>query len=207
MEPICLELQQTKSAFPVTVAYMEGYDHMAYCWNFLEDKMKETEWGSSLYDQCQKCYSSKDNDRILKDLNGANPRVRLILATTSLGIGLNALAIERVINFRPPFTLETYMQESGRAGRRGQPAVAVLHYKDDLKSKKMAKEMREYCQSNSCFISFLVTHFGFDCVFFAGPPSTCCSVCESKTEVAKQVASGFDRPFCKFTCTFLCLPC
>ncbi|WP_375200296.1 RecQ family ATP-dependent DNA helicase [Bacillus sp. RS11] len=54
-----------------------------------------------------------------------------IVATNAFGMGINKSDIRQVIHETMPANVENYMQEIGRAGRDGHPALAVLLYCDD----------------------------------------------------------------------------
>lgn len=53
--------------------------------------------------------------------------LRLLIATTSFGMGIDCRDIRRVIHWGAPSTLEEYVQETGRAGRDGEQAEAILY--------------------------------------------------------------------------------
>ena len=54
--------------------------------------------------------------------------MRVIFATTALGMGVDAPNIENIIHITPPANLESYVQEIGRAGRSGNQSYAMIYY-------------------------------------------------------------------------------
>ena len=53
---------------------------------------------------------------VLGEIHKEDSNIRVIFATTALGMGVNAKFIENIIHISPPSTLENYLQEIGRAG-------------------------------------------------------------------------------------------
>ncbi|SEQ00813.1 RecQ family ATP-dependent DNA helicase [Arthrobacter sp. OV608] len=79
--------------------------------------------------------SAADRERIHELF--LDDQLDVVVATTAFGMGIDKPNVRIVVHADIPESLDAYYQEIGRAGRDGEPAVAVLHYRaEDLGLRK-----------------------------------------------------------------------
>lgn len=68
-----------------------------------------------------------ERDTIVGRFTGRlDPALDIVICTNAFGMGIDVPNVRLVINWQHPASVEDYLQEFGRAGRDGKPAVAVV---------------------------------------------------------------------------------
>ena len=103
--------------------------------------------------------SANTRRRVLRAFLG--DQVRVIVATSAFGMGIDKPDVRRVLHWGPPPTLEAYYQEAGRAGRDGNAsACLILWRQQDLAWGDLAPDMRRYVETRRCRRRMLLEYFG-----------------------------------------------
>ena len=75
-----------------------------------------------------------ERQELVKRFTGqSRPVVDQMICTSAFGMGLDIPNVRLVVHWQPPASMEDLLQELGRAGRDGKPAVS-LTYHDDMTS-------------------------------------------------------------------------
>ena len=83
------------------------------------------------------------NDRSKIQESWVSNNTRVIVATSAFGMGINKLDVRLVVHVNIPNNIESYFQESGRAGRDDKTAYSIILYEQkDLKNAYQILEDR-----------------------------------------------------------------
>ena len=74
----------------------------------------------------------------------SNNSTRVIVATNAFGLGINKTDVRLIVHMQIPMNIESYFQESGRAGRDGKTAYSFLLFDKDDISENYKKIQERY---------------------------------------------------------------
>ena len=76
-----------------------------------------------------------------KQTKWINNEFDIMIATNAFGMGIDKSDVKTVIHYDLPDTLESFHQESGRAGRNGKASYSIV-FKDDLDIENLKKRIK-----------------------------------------------------------------
>ena len=86
-------------------------------------------------------------EKIIASFSMPKSTLRIVIATTAFGMGIDCTDIRRVIHWGCPPDVESYVQETGRAGRDGAQSEAILQFKKG--GKYVETTMINYAKNTS----------------------------------------------------------
>ena len=123
---VCEELKSKGVGFPKTVVFVRTYKDCSCIYAML--KWKSGQYFTDppgyphlspfrLVDMYTRVLTVEKKTEVLESFSKVNGKIRLVVATTAYGMGVDCPDIRRIIHWGSPSTIEEYVQETGCAGR------------------------------------------------------------------------------------------
>nr|XP_022292514.1 uncharacterized protein LOC111103492 [Crassostrea virginica] len=166
-------------SIPKTVIYCNSIKDVSKLYAYLTSEVpKSVNYCEMFHSETPKAKKEK----ILDDMCCEEGLLKIIIATSALGMGIDVPKTNNVILYGIPQQMVEIIQEIGRVGRDGSPALAVLLY-NSYHLRKVDKEVKDLFVTKTCRrMAILKPFLGEEEIHeeTKEPYHTCCDLCMSK---------------------------
>ncbi|XP_048777465.1 probable ATP-dependent DNA helicase RecS [Ostrea edulis] len=194
-------LENMKMNFPKTLIYANSIADVSKLYSYVVSELEECAKHVEMF------HSETPEEKkktIMTSLNQADSDIRVVFATSALGMGIDVSNCHSIILFGPPRSVLDLIQEIGRVGRDGERSVAILMH-NSYHLRNVTSEMKKvFSDTNDCRRKSLLKHFLSDNEMqdldMEVDKHTCCDKCTQncscgdciKLEIENLVDTGVD---------------
>jgi ATP-dependent DNA helicase RecQ len=134
---------------------------------------------------------SLDARKMIEDEFSAG-QIRILVATSALGLGYDNPDIRFVIHYQSPYSLMTYYQQAGRAGRGIEKSIAILMH--DPMDRMIGKSLYEGVLPHPATVDRVVRILGQHGPTMINRLSDLANATEEDVDSALNILAAFDPP-------------
>ena len=168
IEDLLVELQMGGKKALKTVVFARTREEVRNLWAFFRYHLPEAK--KNLIDMYMSVTEEPIKKYIATEFTKPNSKIRLLVATSAFGLGVDCRGLKRVVHWTLPTVFDDFVQQVGRAGRDGRLAISIVF--TDGTHQGLDEAMREYLTTGDCrkeVISRFYDHAITDC------HPTCCN--------------------------------
>lgn len=135
---------------------------------------------TAMIEMLHSCTPKATKERILSSFSEDSGSVRILIATIAFGMGVDCKGVTQVIHFGPSKNIESYTQETGRAGRDGSQSFAYLLY-NGIMLRQVEADIKSYVLNEQCRRKAILDNFDDKSSFNETKElHFCCDICAKK---------------------------
>ena len=193
--PICDKLTHQRTEMGKVIIFCRTYDEVTAIYfhfkqrlgiGFTEPPGAPDIMQFRLVDMYTHCTHQSVKDSILHNFERDSPLL-VVVATIAFGLGVDCPDVRQIVHWGVPEDMETFIQETGRAGRDGRLSCSLLFYgKRDLNKRRTSDQLIAYCtnEGKKCCKTLIFADFDKREQSATGSNKcVCCCVCKQLVSV------------------------
>lgn len=143
------------------------------------------------------CTSENVKETIREDMNDDNGNIRVLIATSAAGMGVNYKGVNNVVHYSPPKDMDSFVQQLGRAGRDGSQSLHLLLY-NSRHTHKLEADMKIYIENkDKCRrLQILESYDSLPNVELV--KHLCCDICSQNCNCSGDCCELYQHPYFLF---------
>lgn len=184
------KLKEQKGMYTRTIIYCQTIKVTTFLYGFFQSELGNDMYIDDSLDPKKRTvemFHSRidelNREHILNSMGMPDGSVRVLIATIAYGMGIDCKDVKVVIHYGPSYNLETYPQESGRAGRNNTEQCKSVMLYSSLMMKYCSEDIKVYARdSSTCRRKMLLENFDVEVSSLPGYEHLhqCCDTCQKE---------------------------
>lgn len=175
-------LSNDKEKFPRTVLYCNSIQDVSKVYCYIET---EVEGSHKFIDMYHSETTSEKKSEIVERLSKKS-ELRLVIATSALGMGVDIVDCYCVILYGPPKDIIDFLQETGRCGRDGKDSVAIIMC-NRYQLGHVSDEVKNVVKTTDCRRESVLKNFVTNLPIAQKNLHSCCDICALRCTCGARV--------------------